>query len=143
MQLDPNSMSAHAVLGWSYTEQKKFAGAISEMETHPESRAASLCTGALSAVPTRFRETESRLKKSSRNSGVPTHHRAASGLRWPRSTLPSAIVSRPQLEHSGPGDIQANWLRLDPAFDSIRVDPSFIVMVNQIGVDRAEQVTPK
>ncbi len=32
-----------------------------------------------------------------------------------------------------PGDIQANWLRVDPAFDGLRHDPRFAAVVNRIG----------
>ncbi len=37
------------------------------------------------------------------------------------------------LEQTAPGDIQANWLRVDPAFDSVRDNPRFVAVVNRIG----------
>src|SRR5205085_6178729 len=37
------------------------------------------------------------------------------------------------LELTAAGDIQANWLRVDPAFDSVRNNPRFITVVNRIG----------
>ena len=37
------------------------------------------------------------------------------------------------LEETAPGDIQANWLRVDPAFDSVRQNPRFVAVVNRIG----------
>ena len=41
------------------------------------------------------------------------------------------------LESTAPGDIQSNWLRVDPAFDRLRENPRFVAVVNRIG-NRAE-----
>ena len=37
------------------------------------------------------------------------------------------------LEQTDAGDIQANWLRVDPAFDSLRGNPRFVAVLNRIG----------
>ena len=40
------------------------------------------------------------------------------------------------LEVTAPGDFQANWLSVDPAFDSIRTHPRFVAVVNRVGVKK-------
>ena len=40
------------------------------------------------------------------------------------------------LEQTAPGDIQANWLRVDPAFDSIRTNPRFLAILGRMGVKK-------
>ena len=37
------------------------------------------------------------------------------------------------LEKTAVGDVQANWLRVDPGFDSLRGNPRFAAVLNRIG----------
>jgi hypothetical protein len=37
------------------------------------------------------------------------------------------------LEQTAVGDVQANWLRVDPAFDSLRGNPRFAAILSRIG----------
>jgi len=135
LQLAPNSMVAHAVLGWSYTEQKTYAQAIQELQT-----AVNLSGGvpvyecglarafALSGNSAEAAKIVARIEgRSKQPLGLGTPVAAAylaignseRALRW--------------LEVTGPGDIQANWLRVDPAFDSLHSNPRFKAVVDRIG----------
>jgi hypothetical protein len=40
------------------------------------------------------------------------------------------------LEKTAPGDVQANWLRVDPAFDSVRQNPRFVALLNRMGTKK-------
>lgn len=135
LQLDPNSMSAHAVLGRSYTEQKKFADAIRELETASQISggvAVYRCTLGRAYALSGNRVAAHKILAEFGNTNAPPR-----GIGTPLAALNLALGYREQalkwLEHSGPGDIQANWLRVDPAFDGIRTDPRFLVVVSRGG----------
>jgi tetratricopeptide (TPR) repeat protein len=138
LQLNPNLMVAHAVLGWSYLEQKKFPEAINELETASE----------LSGGVPVYRSALGRAYALSGN--VTAAKRILAEVRAmeiePRgvgSALAALCLAAgdPEraldlLEQTAPGDIQANWLRVDPAFDSIRASPRFVAVVARMGDPR-------
>lgn len=138
LELDPNSMAAHAVLGWSYTEQKKFADAITELETASQLSggvAVYRCTlGRAYALSGNKSAAQKILAEFMRTPSPPR------GIGTPLAELNLALGNREQalgwLERSGPGDIQANWLRVDPALDGVRTDPRFIAVAGRIGLDK-------
>jgi tetratricopeptide (TPR) repeat protein len=137
LQLNPKLMSANAVLGWSFTEQKNFPEAISELET-----ASNLSGG----VPV-YRSTLGRAYALSGNAAAAKKIIAEletapepAGVGTALAALCLAIGDSDRalywLKQTAPGDIQANWLRVDPAFDSIRTDPRFLEIINVLGVKR-------
>jgi tetratricopeptide (TPR) repeat protein len=138
LQLNPKLMAAHAVLGWSFTEQKKFLDAISELET-----ASNLSSG----VPV-YRSTLGRAYALSGNMAaakkilaeVEASESEPNGVGTALAALCLATGDSNRalywLEQTAPGDIQANWLRVDPAFDSIRTNPRFLEILGRMGVKR-------
>jgi tetratricopeptide (TPR) repeat protein len=135
VQLNPDFMVGHAVMGWAYTQQKKYAEAIEELQT-----AAKLSGGvpvylcalgrayALSGKPGDARhilaEVDAMMTEP-RGSGT-----AMASLYL---TLGDSEKALYWLERTAPGDVQANWLRVEPAFDPLRGDPRFQTILNQIG----------
>lgn len=138
LQLNPNLMAAHAVLGWSFTEQKKFPEAIRELKT-----ASDLSNGALV-----YRSTLGRAYALSGDVAaakkILTEVEAAQfeprGVGTSLAALYLATGDSDRafywLGQTAPGDIQANWLRVEPAFDSIRTDPRFVAIVGRLGVKK-------
>jgi len=134
LQLNPNNLSAHATLGWTYTEQKNFASAIAELQTAAErsggvpvyqcglARAYALSGDRLRAEAL-VREVES-MSEQPRGSGT--------ALAAVHLALGDTARALQWLEETAPGDIQANWLRADPAFDRLRDNPRFRAVVNRI-----------
>ena len=138
LQLNPNLMVAHAVLGWSYLEQKKFPEAINELQTASE----------LSGGVPVYRSALGRAYALSGNVTAAKRIWAEVGAmeiepRGVGSALAALCLAAGDseraldlLEQTAPGDIQANWLRVDPAFDSIRTSPRFVAVVARMGEAR-------
>lgn len=138
LQLNPNLMAAHAVLGWSFTERKQFPEAIGELET-----ASSLSSG----VPV-YRSTLGRAYALSGDMAaakkilaeVEASQNEPNGVGTSLAALCLATGDSDRafhwLEQTAPGDIQANWLRVDPAFDSVRNDPRFQAILARMGVKK-------
>jgi TolB-like protein/DNA-binding winged helix-turn-helix (wHTH) protein len=138
LQLNPKLMVAHAVLGWAYTEQKNYADAIRELE------AASTLSGgvpvyrstlgrayALSGDVTAAKKILVQIEAAqTQPRGVGT---ALAALYLATGNSERALY---WLEQTAPGDIQANWLRVDPAFDSLRSDPRFLAILGRLGVKK-------
>ena len=134
LQLNPNFMVGHAVLGWSFSEQKKFPEAIRELETASKlsggtpvyrsavGRAYAL-SGDMFSAQKILKELEA-IESEPRGVGS-----ALAALCLATGDSERALY---WLEHTAPGDIQANWLRVDPAFDSIRTNPRFIALVEKL-----------
>jgi len=135
LQLNPNFMVAHAVLGWSYVEEKKFADAIRELETASRlsggvpvyrgalGRAYALSGKKAEAVKI-IRELEDRREPSGAGSALAELYLATGdserALHW--------------LEQTAPGDIQFNWIKVDPAYDALRNAPRFQTIVERVGM---------
>jgi tetratricopeptide (TPR) repeat protein len=131
LQLNPNLMVGHAVLGWSYLEQKDFPDAIKELQTAselsggvPVYRSALGRAYALSGNGAAAKKVLAALEASkTQPDGAGT---ALAALCLATGDSERALY---WLEHTAPGDIQANWLQVDPAFDSIRNNPRFVAVV--------------
>ncbi len=135
LKLNGNSMAAHAVIGWAYTEQKKYTDAIEELQTAVRlSGGVPLyrCTLARAhALAGNLWEEEKLLRE------LETEQHQAHGVGTGIAAIYAALSNNEKaldwIEHTAPGDIQANWLRVDPAFDGLRHDPRFAAVVNRIG----------
>jgi tetratricopeptide (TPR) repeat protein len=135
LQLNANSIPAHAVMGWALLEQKKYPQAIEELQTAAKlsgnvpvyvgalARAYALSGETGKAKALLEQEDKVRVQPGGSGAAFAAAHLAIGdndrALRW--------------LEETAPGDIQANWLRVDPAFDSVRQNPRFVAVVNRIG----------
>jgi len=135
LKLNPNSIPAHAVLGWAYTEQKKYTAAIAELQSAaklsgnvPVYRCALARTHALSG---NIGEASKILAEVLQTKTHPTG--SGSALAAGYLAMGNDEEALHWLEQTAPGDIQANWLRVDPAFDSVRDNPRFVAVVNRIG----------
>jgi TolB-like protein/DNA-binding winged helix-turn-helix (wHTH) protein/Flp pilus assembly protein TadD len=138
LQLNPNLMAAHAVLGWSFTEQKRFPEAISELQT-----ASDLSNGALVYRSTLGRAYALSGDAASAKKILAEVEAVQSEPRGVGTSLAALCFATGDsdrafywLGQTAPGDIQANWLRVDPAFDSIRGDPRFAAIVSRLGVKK-------
>jgi TolB-like protein/DNA-binding winged helix-turn-helix (wHTH) protein/Flp pilus assembly protein TadD len=143
LRLNPNFMVGHAVLGWAYTQQKKYPEAIGELQTAVKLsggvlvyRCALARTYALSGNMTEARkmlvELEATAQSEPRGSG--------SALAALYLSVGDSEHALHWLEKTAVGDVQANWLRVDPAFDSLRGNPRFAAILSRIGskTERAE-----
>jgi len=139
LQLNPNLMAAHAVLGWSYIEQKKFPEAISALKIAsklsgevPVYRSSLGRAYALAGDKAMAKRILAEMEKADTEArGVGT---ALAALRLAVGDSERALHL---LESSATGDIQANWLRVDPAFDSIRTDSRFMAVIARLGEPQA------
>lgn len=138
LQLNPNLMAAHAVLGWSLTEQKRFPEAISELKT-----ASDLSNGVLVYRSTLARAYALSGDMAAAKKILAEVEAAQFEPRGVGTSLAALYLATGDtdrafhwLEQTAPGDIQANWLRVEPAFDSIRTDPRFVAIVSQLGVKK-------
>jgi len=138
LQLNPNLMVAHAVLGWSYTEQKRFTDAIRELET------ASKLSGGVpvyrSSLGRAYALSGDMVSAKKILAQVQAEVQATEGANGVGSALAALCLATGDseralywLEQTAPGDIQANWLRVEPAFDSIRTNPRFLAIVAGMG----------
>jgi TolB-like protein/tetratricopeptide (TPR) repeat protein len=135
LQLAPNSMVAHAVLGWSYTEQKDYSHAIDELRLAiqlsggvPVYECALARALALSGNSAGAANIISRIEvRAGQPLGIGTPLAAA------YLAMGNSDRALQWLEATAPGDTQANWLRVDPAFDSLRTNARFKAVVDRVG----------
>ena len=138
LQLNPNLMVGHAVLGWSFTEQKKYADAIVELEAASNlSGGALVYRCALGRAYALWGDAAAAKKILSEIEAAQTEPRGVG------SALAALYLATGDSEHafswleqSAPGDIQANWLRVDPAFDPIRTNPRFVAILSRLGIKK-------
>ena len=135
LQLNPNFMVAHAVLGWSYLEQKKFPDAIRELETAsrlaggvPVYRSALGRAYAMSGNTAEARRIIAELEARKEPTG------AGSALAEVYLAVGDSDKALQWLEETAPGDIQFNWIKVDPAYDPVRNTPRFAAIVQRVGV---------
>jgi TolB-like protein/Flp pilus assembly protein TadD len=145
LKLNGNSMVAHAVIGWAYTEQRKYADAIQELQTAvrlsggvPLYRCA---LGRAHALAGNSREAEKLLRELEAEQHEA--HGAGTGIAAIYAALGNNEQALVWIEHTAPGDIQANWLRVDPAFDGLRHEQRFAAVVNRIGTRIAASDSPR
>ncbi len=135
LQLNPNSMAAHAVVGWAYTEQKKYSDAIQELQIAARvSGGATVYQCALArayALSGNSREAERMLRQLETMQGQ--LQGAGTGIAAIHVALGNPERALKWLEETAPGDLQANWLRVDPAFDSLRSNPRFAAVLRRVG----------
>lgn len=136
LQLNPNFMVGHAVLGWAYGQQQKYPEAITELES-----AVKLSGGVLvyRCALARTYALSGRLPEA-RKMVAELEAVAQSEPRGSGAALAALYLSLKDTEHAlhwlektAAGDIQANWLRVDPAFDALRGNPRFATVLNRIG----------
>jgi TolB-like protein/Flp pilus assembly protein TadD len=141
LQLNPDFMVAHAVLGWAYTEQKNYPLATAELE------AATRLSGGVSvyqcalgrayALSGNVREAR-KILAAQRSSVAGAPQGSGSILASLYLALGDSEQALHWLEVTAPGDIQANWLRVDPAFDGLRGNPRFAEVQRRIGTARQD-----
>ena len=135
LQLNPHSIPAHAVIGWASLEQKNYTQSIEELQTAAKlSGNVPVYVGALArayALSGKISEAKALLAQEDKVRAQP----GGSGAALAAAHLAVGDNDRALrwLEKTAPGDIQANWLRVDPAFDSVRQNSRFIAVVNRIG----------
>ena len=136
LQLNPNANVAHAIIGWSYTEQGKYPEAIAELQRAgavPGGNPVYLCSLARAyALSGNSRDAE-KLLKELEDAQHQQLRGIGSGLAEIYLALGNSEKALHWLEITAPGDIQANWLRVDPAFDRLRQHPRFAAVVNRVG----------
>ena len=135
LQLNPNFMAGHAVLGWIYIQQKKYPEAITEMQT-----AAKLSGGVpvyvcglarAYALAGNVQEARRLLIQAGAEASQPRGNGSALAALY--LALGDPDMALHWLEITATGDIQANWLRVDPAFDALRGNPRFEAILSRIG----------
>ena len=136
LQLNPNFMVGHAVLGWAYIQEKKYPEAILELQAAtrlsggvPVYRCALARAYALSGNGQEARRILAELDRIA----AAQPRGFGSSLAALYLTLGDVDRALHWLEETAPGDIQANWLRVDPAFDSLRGNPRFEAVLGRIG----------
>ncbi len=135
LQLNANSIPAHAVMGWALLEQKNYPQAIEELQTAAKlSGNVPVYVGALARAYALSGDT-SKAKALLVEEDKVHPQPGGSGTALAAAHLAIGDNDRALhwLEETAPGDIQANWLRVDPAFDSVRQNPRFVAVVNRIG----------
>jgi len=135
LQLNPHTIPAHAVLGWVDIEQKNYSEAIAELQT-----AARLSGNAPVYLCGLARAYALSGNRKQADTLVREVAKGQARLEGSGAALASAYLAAGDteaalawLEKTGPGDIQANFLRVDPAFDSLRQNPRFQAVVDRIG----------
>jgi TolB-like protein/DNA-binding winged helix-turn-helix (wHTH) protein len=135
LQMNPDFMSAHAVLGWADIQQKKYPEAIAELQA--AARLSSnvpiyLCgLGRAYALSGNVEAARKMLADAGASSPEPRGNGSAVAALY--LALGDSEQALHWLEMTAPGDIQANWLRVDPAFDSLRGNARFETIVGRIG----------
>ena len=133
MDLNSNFMVAHAVMGSAYTEQKKYGEAIAEMQTAVKLSGGVpvyVCgLGRAYALSGNSRDAQKLLREAEAQSGPRGNGTALAALNLALGDSEKALQ---WLEQTAPGDVQANWLRVDPAFDSLRGNARFTAVLHRV-----------
>lgn len=140
LQLNPNFMAAHAVLGWADIEQKKYPEAISELQIATKlSGGASVYQCGLGRAQALSGDTPAARRILAQMEAMSSE---PGGFGTELAALYLALGNREQalrwLKMSAPGDVQINWLRVEPAFDPLRSDPRFAAIQASIGKKKPE-----
>jgi TolB-like protein/DNA-binding winged helix-turn-helix (wHTH) protein/Flp pilus assembly protein TadD len=138
LQLNPNFTAAHAVLGWADLQQKKYAEAIEELQTATKlsgSVPVYLCAlGRAYALSGNLPEARRIAVQSEKMEAEPNG--AGTSLAALYLALGDSERALHWLEITGPGDVQANWLRVEPAFDPLRDSPRFAAVLARTGAKK-------
>jgi TolB-like protein/DNA-binding winged helix-turn-helix (wHTH) protein/Flp pilus assembly protein TadD len=143
LELNPDYIPAHVVLGWSYAGKRTYSQAIAEIK-----RADQLAAGGpvyltmlgriygLNGQREEALNVLHRLDQMEKRNGAPIPATA-------RATVFAGLGDRHNairwLEKVAPGDAHANWLRVDPEWDFLRGDPRFQAIVARIGTVSGER----
>jgi len=140
LQLNPDFMAAHAVLGWANIEQKKYPEAISELQTATKLSGGApvyLCgLGRAYALSGDVPAAQKILAQVDASTTEPQGSGAALAAFY--LALGDTTTALHWLEITAPGDIQINWLRVEPAFDPLRSDPRFAAIQSRILTKKPE-----
>jgi serine/threonine-protein kinase len=136
VQLNPNFMVGHAVLGWAYMQQKRYAEAVEELQV-----AARLsgdvpvyrCSLARAYILSGNTMEAQKILKEVRVIADAEPRGFGSSLAALYLTMGDTNQALHWLEETAPGDIQANWLRVDPAYDALHGNPRFEAILQRIG----------
>ena len=135
LQLNPSFAVAHAVMGWAYTQQKQYPQAIAELQAAVKlsrTNLVYLCSlGRTYAESGDIAAARKILADVGDGSGQPRGAGAALAALY--VALGDFDHALSWLDETAPGDIQANWLRVDPAFDPLRGNPHFQAVVKRVG----------
>ena len=138
LQLNPNFMVAHAVIGWAYTQQKKYPQAIAELQAAARLSGGNpvyLC-GLGRAYALSGQTAAARKILVEAGATAPEPRGTGSALAALYLALGETEQALHWLEITAPGDIQANWLRVEPAFDPLRGNPRFAAVLSRIGTKK-------
>jgi TolB-like protein/DNA-binding winged helix-turn-helix (wHTH) protein/tetratricopeptide (TPR) repeat protein len=138
LQLNPNFTVAHAVMGWAYTQQRRYPEAIAELQTAARGSGANLVylCGLGRAYALSGNTTAARKIMTEVGAIADEPRGTGSALAAFYLALGDSERALRWLEQTAPGDIQANWLRVEPAFDPLRSNPRFQTVLNRIGKKR-------
>ncbi|MGA8150994.1 MAG: winged helix-turn-helix domain-containing protein [Terriglobales bacterium] len=140
LQLNPNFMAAHAVLGWADLQQKKYPDAIVELQTATKLSGGVpvyVCSlGRAYALSGNLQDARKIAAQVEATAVEPNGSGTALASLY--LALGDSERAFHWLEITAPGDIQANWLRVEPAFDSLRGSPRFAAVLGRIGAKKQE-----
>jgi serine/threonine-protein kinase len=134
---DQNDSFSHAYLGLALTEQRRFAEAIAEFETvakiQGETTSTSIFLARVYALAGRSDEAVAILHKLEQ-----TQQYVSKGeLATLYATLGDKEKAFAALERAyAERDLQLQFLRVDPGYDTIRTDPRFNDLLNRIGLPK-------
>lgn len=135
VQLNPNFMVGHAVMGWAYIQQKRYAEAIEELQTAVKLSGGVpvyVC-GLGRAFALSGNSVEARKILASVDAMMTQPRGSGSAIAALYLTLGDSEQALHWLERTTTGDVQANWLRVEPAFDPLRGNPRFDAILDRIG----------
>jgi len=122
-------------MGWAYTQQRKYREAIAQLQAAMKLSGTNLvylCSlGRAYALSGDLAGARKVLADAGEVSAQPRGAGAAlAALNIALGDVDRALT---WLDETAPGDIQANWPRVDPAFDPVRSNSRFQAVVNRVG----------
>ena len=138
--LESGSHWSHMLLGWAYERQGKFADAITELEQasrlfdgNPQIRAAIGHAYAASGQRAAAQNVLLELSETAKRRYVSAYDIATIHAGLGETDLALKWLEQASVERSG---WLAWWLKSDPKFDALRVDPRFHDLLKRVGLER-------